>query len=69
MIIIDKSSREFIAKNIADLGKAILTVGFASYFFEKLAVILRIGFVVLGIICIVISIIIHAWKGEDQCLP
>jgi len=66
MISVDKSSREFIAKNIADLGKAILTVGFASYFFERLPVTLRIGFVILGVIFFISSIIIYSWKGEKQ---
>ena len=35
MRLIRKNRREFIAKMIADLGKAILTVGLASAFFEK----------------------------------
>ena len=65
MIAIDKDCREFIAKNVADLGKAILTVGFASYFFEKLPPILRIGFVILGIVFLISSVLIYAWKGEN----
>ena len=48
--IIDQNVVEFIAKIICDLGKAILTVGFASYFFEKLVLPLRIGFVAIGIV-------------------
>lgn len=64
MIIIDQSCREFIAKNIADLGKAILTVGFASYFFEKLPLILRLGFLTLGIAFFIGSVILYGWKGD-----
>ena len=50
VIDVDKNTREFIAKNIADLGKAILTVGFASYFFKDLPIILRFGFTGLSFI-------------------
>ena len=66
MLTIDKDVREFIAKIIADLGKAILTVGFASYFFEKLPIMLRIGFVILGVIFLIISVILYAWKGGKK---
>ena len=63
MRIIDEARREFIAKNIADLGKAILTVGFASYFFERLPALLRIGFSMLGALLVIVSIFIHPRKG------
>ena len=67
MITFDESSKEFIARNIADLGKAILTVGFASYFFEKLPLYLRIVFVAAGLICIVAGVYIHTTrKGESK---
>ena len=56
----DHSVKEFIAKIICDLGKAILTVGFASYFFEKLPFPLRVAFVIFGIILILASVIIYA---------
>ena len=62
----DSSVKEFIAKIVCDLGKAILTVGFASYFFEKLPLPLRLAFVVVGVIMIVISVLIIAWKGENK---
>jgi len=65
MISVDKSSREFIAKIIADLGKAILTVGFASYFFERLPVTLRIAFVALGVLLLICSVITYSWKGVN----
>ncbi len=66
MIIIDKESREFIAKNIGDMGKAILTVGFASYFFEKLPIMLRVGFVAMGVVFFILSIIIYSWREGNQ---
>ena len=66
MLAIDQGCREFIAKNIADMGKAILTVGFASYFFERLPVLLRVGFVLLGFVCLTLSVYVYAWKGEEK---
>jgi len=60
--IIDQNVIEFIAKIICDLGKAILTVGFASYFFEKLIMPLRIGFVAIGIALLGISVILMMSK-------
>ena len=63
---IDKSCMEFIAKNVADMGKAILTVGFASYFFKELPIILRVGFVLLGFVFLVSSVFIYSKKGEAE---
>lgn len=63
-ITVDKDAREFIAKIIAGLGKAILTVGFASSFFEKLPLSLRISFSIFGVGLIILSVIVYSWKGE-----
>lgn len=41
MPILDDRRREFLAKIVADLGKAIIAVAFASYFFERLPMIFR----------------------------
>ncbi len=60
--IIDQNVIEFIAKIICDLGKAILTVGFASYFFEKLVLPLRIGFISLGLALLGLSVILMMSK-------
>lgn len=60
MITFDESSKEFIARNIADLGKATLTVGLASYFFEKLSLSWRIGITIFGVAFVVFGILIHA---------
>ena len=63
MRIIDEGRREFIAKNVADMGKAILTVGFASYFFERLPMWLRVAFVGLGVVFLAASVFIFPRKG------
>jgi len=59
MIPFDESTNEFIARNLADLGKAVIGVGFASYFFEKLPLYLRIAFVLFGVICLGVAVYIH----------
>jgi len=67
-LTINQNVIEFIAKIICDLGKAILTVGFASYFFEKLILPLRIGFVVVvvGIALLFLSVILMMIKKGDS---
>ncbi len=59
MLTLHDETWEFIAKTITDLGKAILTVGFASYFFERLPLVLRIGLILLGFVFILCGIVIH----------
>ena len=56
--LVDNEVTEFVAKIFCDLGKAILTVGFASYFFEKLVWPLRIAFIAIGIAFLGISVIL-----------
>jgi len=56
MITFHDETWEFIAKIVSDLGKAVLTVGFASYFFEKLPLVLRIVFTISGFVFIIASI-------------
>ena len=58
-----EETQEFIAKYLGDLSKAILAVGFASYFFEKLPVTLRVGFIVAAVAIFVLSAIIIENKG------
>ena len=53
-----------IAKYLGDLSKAIITVGFASYFFKDLPLFLRIGFLILAIVFLTISVILIENKGE-----
>ena len=65
-IILNEKTQEFIAKYLGDLSKAILTVGFASYFFEKLPLLLRVGCGVLALAFLIISVILisNSDKGE-----
>ena len=62
-IILNEETQEFIAKYFGDLSKAILTVGFASYFFEKLTLPFRIGFIILSLIFLLVSIMLMSKKG------
>ena len=62
-IILNEETQEFIAKYFGDLSKAILTVGFASYFFEKLTFPFRIGFVILSLMLLLLSILMLSKKG------
>ena len=61
--IFNELTQEFIAKIYCDLGKNILTIGFASYFFEKLPLPFRFGFVILGVGLILLSIHLISKKG------
>ena len=62
--IIDDARREFIAKIVCDLGKTIVAIGLASYFFEKFSDPIRITLGILGPFLIVISVFIHPKKGD-----
>ena len=63
-IILKQEAWEFTAKTVGDLGKNILTVGFASYFFKDLPLPVRIIFVIVGIGLILASIMMMSRKGE-----
>ena len=54
---------DFTAKTIGDLGKNILTVGFASYFFKDLPLPARIVIGIVGIGFILVSIYLVDKKG------
>jgi hypothetical protein len=62
-LILKEEAQEFIAKYLGDLSKAILTVGFASYFFEKLPFLLRAVFLSVAIVFFITSVIIIERKG------
>ncbi len=67
MINLDSETNEFIAKTTTDLGKAILTVGFASYFFEKFPVYWRIAIPILGLCFLVAGVLLFVnRKGLKQ---
>ncbi|MDO8675434.1 MAG: hypothetical protein Q7K71_04885 [Candidatus Omnitrophota bacterium] len=55
---------EFVAKIYCDLGKNVLTVGFASYFFEKLPLPIRIVFVIVGVGLLVYSVWFYKKGGK-----
>ena len=59
MPILDDRRQEFIARNVADVGKAILAVAFASYFFERFPLVLRWSVPILGMGLLAGSVIIH----------
>ena len=54
---------EFTAKIVSDLGKNIVSIGFASYFFKDLPLPFRVGFVILGVGLIFWSIYLISQKG------
>ena len=65
IVTFDLNRREFIAKIIADLGKAMFTIGLASYFFERFSSVLKIILWFVCIFLLILSIFIHpAIKGE-----
>ena len=65
-ITLTTESQDFIAKYLGDLSKAILTVGFASYFFEKLPMILRVGFFLTALAFFIYSVILIENKGGQK---
>lgn len=55
---------EFIAKTATDLGKALIILGFASVFFEKFPIHLRIFFSLSSFALLVLGIFIFPGGGE-----
>ena len=64
-MIIEHSRREYIARQVGDLGKAILTVGLASYFFEKFPLGVRISLSCSGVIFLVMGVFIQPRKQGE----
>ncbi len=58
-----KGTWDFTAKTMNDMGKNILSIGFASYFFKDLFLPVRILFVILGMGLIWWSIYLTDKKG------
>ncbi len=66
MRLVSSKRREFVARMLADLGKAIFAVGLASYFFERFQPLWR---VIFGMICFVFlcgSILIEPMSAEKN---
>ena len=59
----NKETKEFVAKIYCDLGKNIVSIGFASYFFKDLALPFRITFAILGVGLILYSVYTFHKKG------
>ena len=60
-----KGTWDFTAKTLNDIGKNILTIGFASYFFKDLLLPVRIFLGILGIGLILWSIYLIEKKGAQ----
>jgi hypothetical protein len=54
----NKAKFEYLSEQIGDLGTNILTVAFASYFFEKFPLLLRIGICIIGCLFLYIGFLI-----------
>ena len=62
MFYVDYGRREYLARQIGDLGKNILTVAFASYFFEKFPLALRFGLCIIACLLLYIGFLIQPSK-------
>ena len=62
MFTLDDARREYLARQIGDFGKNILTAAVASYFFEKFPLLMRLGLCILGFVCIFAGIFIQPAK-------
>lgn len=65
-IVLSENKIEFIAKTIADLGKAMVVVGLASTFFERFPLPWRIGISVLSVVSIFAGIWIYPEKRGEE---
>ncbi len=63
-IVLNKVAEEFTAKIYCDLGKNIVSIAFASYFFKDLPLPFRVVFVILGIGLLMFSVYIISKQGE-----
>ncbi len=62
MFYIDYERRKYLAGQIGDLGKNVLTVALASYFFEKFPLFMRIGICIIGLILLIVGFLIQPPK-------
>ncbi len=63
-ILLNKVAEEFTAKIYCDLGKNIVSIGFASYFFKDLPLPFRVGFVILGVSFLIVSVYLISKEGD-----
>lgn len=62
-VMLRQKTWDFTAKTINDLGKNIVSIGFASYFFKDLPLPTRIAIGILGVGLIYLSVYIIDKKG------
>jgi hypothetical protein len=55
----DRAKQEYLASQLGDLGKNILTAACVSYFFETFPLPLRIGLCIMAIVLIFIGYLIQ----------
>ncbi len=65
MSFLDDRRLEFVAKTIADVGKAMLAVAFASYFFERFPTWLRWALPAATMGLLIGSVFVHP-KGKGE---
>lgn len=66
MAAIDEARREFTARYLADLSKAIFAVALASKFFLELPWWLRVLLPLLGLLLFVIAFFLYPRKGGSK---
>ena len=64
LFMLRQKTWDFTAKTINDLGKNIISIGFASYFFKDLPLPTRIAIGILGLALICSSIYLMDKKGD-----
>ena len=65
MPILDERRQEFLAKIVADIGKAIIAVALASYFFERYPLIFRWLLPVFAVMMLAVGVVIHPPARKD----
>ncbi|MDO8675915.1 MAG: hypothetical protein Q7K71_07385 [Candidatus Omnitrophota bacterium] len=63
-IALNKKAEECLAKIYGDLGKNIVSIGVASYFFKELPLPFRIVLFIIGIGLLVLNVYLISKKGE-----
>ena len=62
MFSMNKARLEYISKMLGDMGKNIMTVAFASYFFEKFLLSARIRLCIIAIVFMVAGLFFQPSK-------
>ena len=62
MIYINDARRKYLSKLFGDLGLNIMTVAFASYFFEKFSLPVRISICIIAIVFMIAGMLIQPAK-------